>query len=332
MEKTRSLSESNHEKSLITITSCNRLSEVKKYIWDYLYFVNNNPAFEFILALDGNSPEYIDFCKDFEIPLVYSNEREGVGLSKNRVLTYFPNYHYYFFIEDDIELSNHTIFKDIISTHQKSGVPHFCNHHKNQIFDSMHFKNLRLEICWTGGAQFAFYSNEGLQKVGGFNTLFAKYKRYGHTEHSYRYYHQGLQKGPFIFSEKWLDSIIIHSPPQVTQDSKNTFNELGLVEVEQKLIESKTKFFELKTISKYQFNENKLGYNQKVADFITSNPQKYPLTIGKERKIALAENYALRISKASNFFKKINLLLKSFWLSPSNVALKHFIKTKLFGG
>ena len=71
--------------------------------------------------------------------------------------------------------------------------------------------------------------------------------------------------------------------------------------------------------------------NEKVAGFIAANPQKYPMTKGKERKVAMAEYYALRIPKEDSFFKKIDLLLKSFMLSPTNVSLKHYIKTKFFG-
>ena len=331
MAKTKSFSENSTKKSLIAITTCNRLAEVKKYIWDYVKYTNNNSQFDFVLSLDGNNTEYLDFAEQYDIPLLYSDEREGVGLSKNRVLSYFSGYDYYFFIEDDIELFEDKIFKDMISAHEKTGVQHFCNHHKYRVFDTLKFDNVQLDVSWTGGAQFAFYSKEGIQKIGGFNTTFAEFKRYGHTEHSYRYYHQGIQKGPFIFKESWFDNIIMHSPPQVTQDSKSAFNEFGLIELEQKLIDNKTTYFELETISNYHFNNKALDYNTKAAHFINANPQKYPLTIGKERREALAEHYALVIPKTRKFFQKINLFLNSIWLSPKNVALKHYIKTKFFG-
>lgn len=318
-------------KTLISITTCNRLSELKKFIWEYLKFVNSDSLFDFVLGLDGKNQDYIDFAEKYNIPLIYSDEREGVGLSKNRVLSYFPNYDYYFFIEDDIELIEHKIFEKIILAHRQSGIHHFCNHHKNRMFDSVPIKNVTLDVCWTGGAQFAFFSNEGIKKVGGFNTLFAKYKRYGHTEHSYRYYHQKLQKGPFIFSKTWLNDFIIHSPPQVTSNSDAVFSEFGLVEQEQSLIDKKTTFFRLETISKYYFNQKPLGFNQKVEAFLAENPKKYPLTHGKARKTALAEHYALKIEKTKALSRKMNLFLKSMCYHPTNVALKHYIKTKIFG-
>ena len=63
------------KKSLICITTCNRLSEVKKYIWDYLRFINSNKEFHFVLALDGNDQSYIDFCHEFEIGRASCRER-----------------------------------------------------------------------------------------------------------------------------------------------------------------------------------------------------------------------------------------------------------------
>lgn len=318
-------------KALIAITTCNRLSEVKKFIWEYIKFVNGENQFDFVLGLDGKNQEYIDFAEKYDIPLIYSEEREGVGLSKNRLLSYFPNYDYYFFIEDDIELVEQKIFKTIILAHEKTGVPHFCNHHKSRIFNTIQLDNLQLEVSWTGGAQFAFYSKKGIGKIGGFNTIFAKYKRFGHTEHSYRYYHQGIQEGPFIFSENWLDYFIIHSPPQVTRSSSVTFTKLGLIEQEQSLIDRKSTFFELKTLSNSHFNKKALGYNKIVANFLETHQEKYPLTYGRERRIALAEHYALRISIQKSALKKFTLFLKSFWYSPTNAALKHYIKTDLIG-
>jgi hypothetical protein len=316
-------------KSLITITTCNRLSEVKKYIWEYLQFVNRETDFDFVLALDGHNQEYIDFAAEFELPLIYSDEREGVGLSKNRVLSYFPNYDFYFFIEDDIELLTGKVFHEILRTYHESGIHHFCNNHKNTSFDN--YPALNLSISWTGGAQLAFYSQEGIRKVGGFHTLFAKYKRYGHTEHTYRYFHQELQRGPFIFADHWYNFFLIHSPQQVTTNALVEFNKNGIIKDEQELIDARTTYFALQTLSPYHFNNKPLGYNQTVADFLSANPQKYPLTKGKGRRVALAEHYALRIPQTSSFFKKIALFLKSVRYSPTNVALKHYIKTQLFG-
>lgn len=319
------------KKFLITITTCNRLSEVKKYIWDYLRFVNSDSQFDFVLALDGNNQEYIEFAHTYDIPLIYSDEREGVGLSKNRVLTQFPNYGFYFFLDDDIELLNPMIFETCISLMKDQGYHHLCgNHIKSQTFKGK-LNGLSVTYSLTGGGYFTGYSNEGIKTVGGFHTKFAQFQRYGHSEHSYRFLHSGLQKSPFIFFEEGLDSVIIHSPASVTTHLPEDTNKNEWVKEEQELIDNKMTFFPLETISPFHFNYKSLGFNQKVADFLLSHPQKYPLTKGKDRKIALAEHYALQIQKTKGIFQKIALLLKSAWYSPTNVALKHYIKTQLFG-
>jgi|SRR5690554_129485 len=312
-------------KSLITITSCNRLSEVQKYIWDYLSFVNQNKDFHFVLALDGNEKNYLDFCNEFDIPLIYSEEREGVGLSKNRVLTQFPDYDYYFFIEDDIELINPKIFIEHIHLFKKTGYHHFCNNHERS---KLLIDENNLLFSKAGGAQFAFYTHQAIEKVGGFHTLFAKYKRFGHTEHTYRLFHAKLQPAPFIFSPEWRKMILVHAPVAVTQHSGLKTNENELIEEEQALIDNKTTHFPLSTLSSFHFNDKQLGYNEKVNRFLKENPQRYPLTKGKDRKNALGEYYALLIDwKCKSFFKNFILATKSFFYSPTNNSLKHKLKT-----
>lgn len=318
-------------KALITITTCNRLHEVKKYIWDYLAFVNKDRNFDFVLSLDGNQQEYIDFAENFDIPLISSDEREGVGLSKNRVLSFFPNYDFYFFIEDDIELINENIFNEVIETYHQSNIHHFCNHHSHRMMESWQVGQTKLKACLTGGAQFAFYSKQGIEAVGGFNTLFAKYKRFGHTEHSYRFFHQNLQNGPFIFADEWLHHFLIHSPKQVTSNQNIKVSELGLIEEEQQLIDNKSSFFPLQTITPFQFNHKQLGRIKKVELFLSQEKKKYPLSKGRPRRVALAEHYALRIYSADGALQKIGLILKSIWFYPLNNALKHYIKTNFFG-
>lgn len=316
-------------KSLITITSCNRFDVIKKFIWDYLHFVNHNEHFHFVLALDGNNADYITFCLKYGIPLIYSEEREGVGLSKNRVIKKFPNYEYYFFVDDDIELLNDTVFGTCIDVLNVTGYHHLCGNHIHNLIKSETILNKTITHSTTGGGYFSCYTQKSLEVIGGWNTLFAKYKRYGHSEHTYRVMNSGLQPSPFIFVEELKKDLIVHSPPSVSD--KNEANKNEWVLEEQQLINEKTTYFPLETICLYYFNEQHFGYNQKVADFIASNPQKYPLTKGKERRVALAEYYALKIPKTGSFFKKLNLLLKSIWLSPTNVALKHFIKSKFIG-
>jgi hypothetical protein len=317
--------------SLISITTCNRLSEVKKYIWDYLRFINQNSNFHFVLALDGNETSYIEFAEEYDIPLIYSEEREGVGLSKNRVLTQFPDYEYYFFIEDDVELLNSEIFNKIIQISKRKNYPHFCNNHEKSKIYEEYFDHIKITHSMTGGAQFAFYSKVGIDKVGGFNTCFAKYKRYGHTEHTYRFMHAKLQPNPFIFPPSFFNYFIVHAPKVVTQICNVKTNKLQLIDEEQRLIDLKINFINLKTLCEFHYNNKPLGYNETVDLFLQKHPYKYPLTKRKKRRIAFAEHYALRLTKSGSTFQKIILFLKSIWYYPTNVALKHYIKTDLFG-
>lgn len=316
-------------KALITITSCNRLSEVKKFIWDYLKFVNENDNFHFVLAVDGNEQTYIDFCSKFNIPLIYSEEREGVGLSKNRVLTQFPDYDYYFFIEDDVELINSEIFQRSILVHERIEVPHLCYPHGHEPHNQMNIDSFSIDWFLFGGAQFASYTRQGILKVGGFNTLFAKYKRYGHTEHSYRFFHQNLQPAPFIFPSNAHAYFLVHDPPSVTIKKADNakFSANGIIIDEQDMIDQKTNYFPIITISSFSFNNKKLGLNDKMREFLIDNPQKYPLTKGKERKKAFGEHFALLINKTTNsHLKNLFLAVKSMFYAPMNNELKHKVK------
>ena len=86
------------KKSLICITTCNRVSAIKAVIWDYINFCKKNDSFDFLISLDGDDKETVRYCEKHNIPLVYSKVREGVGLSKNRVLKTYSEFDYYFFI------------------------------------------------------------------------------------------------------------------------------------------------------------------------------------------------------------------------------------------
>lgn len=317
------------DKSLITITTCNRLSEVKKYIWDYIAFCNAHDGFDILLALDGSQSDYLNFCSQFQIPLLYSDEREGVGLSKNRTLKQFPNYDYYFFIEDDVELVESSVFSLLKHLANETGFPHFCHNHPLEIFNRYFVGEYEVTYSKRGGAQCALYTREGLKKVGGWHTKFAKYKRFGHTEHSFRYVHKALQPAPFVYSEAARKKLIIHTPPRVTKQDVAT-DEAELITDEAELIKNKFSFYELKTLSSFYFNGFSMANNPVVEDFLKNNKQKYPLTSGKERRIALAEHYFLRIRTTSNFLKKYLFFLKTLFYYPLNTPLKHWLKTKVF--
>lgn len=317
-------------KSLIAITSCNRLPEVQKFIWDYLRFVNSNDQFDFVLALDGTRSDYLEFADMYDIPMIYSDEREGVGLSKNRVLSHFPDYDYYFFLDDDIELLTPLLFEQCIVLLSSENYHHLCGNHTHTETFSCQLSGFEVSHSLTGGGYFTCYTQKGIQTVGGFHTLFARYRRYGHSEHSYRFMHSGLQPSPFIFFREALHALLIHSPESVTPHKEHAMNQNEWVQEEQDLIQSKTTFFPLQTLSSYHFNHKPLGYNQRVADFLITNPQKYPLTKGKDRRNALAEYYALNIPISTGMIKKWKMIFLSCCFAPANNALKHYFKKNVF--
>lgn len=249
-----------NNKSLICINTCNRIAYFKIFSLDYINFCRNNSEFDFVVSLDGNNIEYIDYCKTYNIPLIYSEEREGVGLSKNRAYLTFPNYDYYFFLEDDVELINENIFQEHINYYKKTGIHHFSlagiNHFSNKI-------NLNTDIniahYHTGSAQFNFFTADSLKKVGGWHTKFAKFKRFGHTEHTYRIYNAGLTKAPFNSIISCFHYINERELPHVTNYSNNIVGISGLAIAEENLIKEKLNFVPFETISKFYFNNKSLS-------------------------------------------------------------------------
>jgi len=120
-------------KNLICINTYKSLFLVKAFIWDYILFARENNNYDFILSLDGNDDKTIEYCKKYNIPLIYSEENEGLGISKNRVIKSFPNYDNYFFIEDDVELLNADVFDIHIQLSQQLNIDHFSLHERKSI-------------------------------------------------------------------------------------------------------------------------------------------------------------------------------------------------------
>lgn len=317
-------------KALICITTCNRLNEVKKYILPYIQYSNKEKSFDFLLSLDGNNKEYIDFCNTYNIPLLYSEAREGVGLSKNRVIKQFPNFDYYFFIEDDIELINSNIFKLFIDTFLTTGYHHFSLSHLLNPIKVESVNNVQLTHNMFGGGQFNFYSKYGLKITGGWHNCFAKYKRFGHTEHSYRFYHARLTASPFIFIDDARQMFINHDPPHVTNleiDLENPTNEL--IPEEEELIRQRNIFIPLETISAFHFNGFNMKYNEVIENFLKENKHMYPLVNKFERLKCFSQYYFFKFTIAKSIPVKIFYFIASFVCQPINNQIKHFVKQKL---
>lgn len=314
------------KKSLICITTCNRLPLIKSFIIPYLQFVHSSKFVDFCLALDGNQIDYIEFCKSYNIPLLYSDAREGVGLSKNRVLKCFPNYDYYFFLEDDVELFNKSTFNQHIQKSELEKIHHFSLSSLDfnvLIKDKRYAYNQKNELGFSlyGGAVFNFFTKTALDKVGGWNPLFAKYKRFGHTEHSYRIFFQKLNPTPFVFLLSELDSFIWHDPPHVTQIGKKDSNNLVIPE-EQAMIDAKQSYFPLTTLSEFYFNGEDVSIPKLHPDL---QKGRYALLKGRDKIKAWGNFYFHKYKATNNLF----YFLIGFILFPNNNLLKHYMKTKL---
>lgn len=285
--------------------------------------------FDFLLSLDGKEQSYIDFCNEFEIPLLYSDEREGVGLSKNRVLSKFPSYDYYFFIEDDIELIDDRIFKIHIDVAKETGFHHFTSsgmqHVSGEIDTETGKKIIKADF---GGGTFNFFTKKGLDTVGGWHTIFAKHRRYGHTEHTYRFYNAGLQPSPFLFIEETLKMTLIHPTPHVTNPQERVIDN-RFIEDEGNLFHKKLKFYPLMTISDYHFNGFSMGFNRKVDEFLKGNNKQYPLLKGLERRKALAEYTYLSLGECKNSICRLKIILKTFACYPFYSGIMTFFVNRI---
>jgi hypothetical protein len=227
---------------------------VKAFVWDYISFAQSNPEYDFIVSLDGSDSETIEYCKAHHIPLLYSDNNEGVGISKNRVIESFKDYDYYFFIEDDIELLNPEVFDIHIKLSQELDIPHFS------LFEARRIRNQQNVLehdgyhiiqAMYGGAPFNFFSKKGLDIVGGFHTHFAQFKRFGHTEHTYRFVHNGLSEYPFQLIEECLEGYFRWNDPISRIKISVEVSENRLFVDEEELIAQKLKFFPVETLCAY---------------------------------------------------------------------------------
>ena len=307
-------------KALIAITTCNRLSELKKNVIPFIQFCHSNPSFDFVVALDGTEDDYIAFCDEYSIPLIHSDEREGVGLSRNRVYTQFPDYDYYFFLDDDLELLDGSVFQDAIDLSKTTGYHHFSPSHTVGILKKERVAGHTVIHTKFGGGYLLMYTGECLKKIGGWHTLFAKYKRYGHTEHTYRAYFQKLTPSPFIYSKKFRLKVFLNSPESVTSIRAEQ-NENHLIQDEQDLIDQKHSFFPFTTLSQHHFNSKDVSIGA-LSDDLSGD--RYSLIEGDELSKAMSKYHfeRFRISKNPSH------LIRSYKFDKKNTHFKHYLKIK----
>lgn len=132
--------------ALVCITTANRCAALRRFVWEYAEFCACRPEYDFLVSLDGSDPATIAFCRKYGFPLIYSDEREGVGISKNRVLTRFPDYDHYFFIGDDVGLVDERLFDRHIEVAREMNLHHLS------LFPPERLSAFSTRVNFTGGA------------------------------------------------------------------------------------------------------------------------------------------------------------------------------------
>jgi hypothetical protein len=305
-------------KYLIAITTCKRLNEVRKNIAPYLKYCIENEQFDFVLSLDGEEEEYSQFCEQFKIPLIWSQEREGVGISKNRVCKLYPDYDGYFFIEDDVVLYDSRIFRLLLELSSQLKIHHFSRTHTIGILKKEKIKNTYIIHSSYGSGAFLFYTRQALDLVGGWHSAFAKHKRFGHTEHTYRVYQNNMNPSPFVFPRKAEKMIIVDSPPSVSRLHNVHFNENGLIDEEQEMIKLGLINIPFETFSQIKKNT----YAHQLADKRYVLPASNFFEINKqEKRKALSLLYFHKFKVSGNPM----MLFISFIYDRKQIQFKNYI-------
>jgi hypothetical protein len=317
-------------RALVTVTTCRRLDRLRRYLPPLAAFVASDPRFQLLVALDGTEDAYLDFCDEWAVPLVYSDEREGVGISKNRVLERYPDFDYYFFLDDDVEVVDGAVFPAHVRLSRASGIHHFSLFESGGVrkpTGESHIEGLRVVHGMFGGAQFNFFTRKGLDQVGGWHPRFAEWRRWGHTEHSYRFYHAGLAPAPFNVAEDLADTCIWHSPPAVSAVDALPRNEDQLVEPERELIEERLEHVPVTTLSPYHVNGVPPGSPDRLAAALEGG--RYPLVDDAERRRCWSDYHLWRSRVAPGWGARVTGLLRGALLWPGNPMLRHRVKQLL---
>lgn len=318
-------------RALVCITSCRRLPYVRRYLPHYAAFCNRDSRFSLLLSLDGTEHEYLDFCGEWELPLLHSDDREGVGISKNRALERFPDFDYYFFIEDDVELIDASVFPLHVELAQESGIHHLSLFEPGDVRKPVGESTIagrRVVHAWFGAADFNFFTREGLERVGGWHPLFARYRRWGHTEHSYRFPRAGLAPAPFNVAVESTPAFIWHVPPTVTRVEGIELNEDQIARPEQELIEQELDFVPVETLSPYHLR-GRLDRPPSRLSSALAGDDRYPLVDRREHKECRSDYLLWQSTTARSLPGRAASFVRAFATWPRNPAIRHAVKTAL---
>jgi hypothetical protein len=319
-------------RALITFTTSNRPSYVKRCLPHLARACAGDQRLSILVALDGNDTETRAFCAQWEVPLLYSDVREGVGLSKNRVLKSFPDCDYYFFLEDDVEVLDGSLFASHIDLMRAGGIHHMSlfdrSDGQGQTGETMVLGQRIVHFSY-GSAEFNAFTREGLEQVGGWHPTFAQYRRWGHTEHSYRFQRNGLAPAPFNVAVDLAGACIRHRPPSVTPWAEiATLDAEGIAAPERELMARELENVPVQTIAPYHVSPLAPAQLPSLAR-VPDDGDRYPLLSGAERRRAQSDYMVWRFETLPHPGRRLCALLLAALLCPSSVTLRHAAKVRV---
>lgn len=317
-------SRSSEYRALVCITTCERAAYLRRYLPHFAEFCARDPRFSLLVSLDGSDAETRRFCEEWRVPLLHSEQCEGVGLSKNRVLERFPDFDCYFFVEDDVELVDGSVFPAHVDLARESGIHHFSLFSRRRIrdYESSVVAGQRIAHGFYGSASFNFFTAAGLRQVGGWHPRFAEYRRWGHTEHSYRFYRAKLAPAPFNVVEGLIDACIWHIPPSVTKpDRLPPVDAEEISAPERELMDRELPHVPLTTLSPYYCNDAPFGELERLAATLDAS-DRYPLVDGAERRHCHSDYQLWRYRTLAAWSRRAAALLAATWQWPRNPRLR----------
>ncbi len=315
-------------RALIAVTTCNRERYLRRCLPQLARATVDEPRFAVVVSLDGCDITTRQFCDTWEVPLLYSEVTEGVGISKNRVLEQFDDFDYYFFLEDDVELVDGEVFTDHIALAHGLGIHHMSLFDPRVAREAIRRTSLlghEVLHCRYGSADFNFFTRIGLQIVGGWHTQFAQYRRWGHTEHSYRFPRAGLAPAPFNVALSLAPTCVWHSPISVTRVADVETDEYQIAEPERALLNRKMSYVPVRTLAPYHYNGVALGPLERLSHTVDGAGQ-YPLLHHDEERQASAEFLVWKLRNSRYRYERFVAGVAAGFLQPSNAEWRHEIK------
>ncbi|MEM7428895.1 MAG: hypothetical protein AAF441_22640 [Pseudomonadota bacterium] len=230
--------------ALIVVTTCSRPDLLKRHLAGLRDKIRDLECADLLVAIDGLSvpgnQESLEAVRALGVGALVAEHSEGVGVSKNRVVGQLGGYSHYFFLDDDVEVLSPTLFSDHMEISGSTGIHHFSLHDDSRLAQEMPSSELpdgrMIRHAMYGGAAVNYFTAHALECVGGWHPAFAKLRRGGHTEHSYRVFRAGLAPAPFNFVEALAETCAWHNPPSVVSPKTAEVADTGVFQLEEDLM------------------------------------------------------------------------------------------------